>query len=329
MLESEIIKYIKSPGLIKQANISALKELVNQFPFYQTAHIILLKALKDQGSNEFETQLEESSIFISNRNLLFNFLNQEFIVENDTISPKKSEKETEKESVGNKEIAKKLLKNQNVKRKINDSFEGMGENISETISSQLEFSRIKDDDKLEYPSEIYFIEEERNGNNIITINAEPDNQIENKKDILLIDETDQNIEHHKSNTNDESFELIEIEKSEEEKEQVKNNQGNHFDITKYADEDTLSEGDDLISSFIKKQPQIKPAETNEENIDISTGSIQEDSDLLSETLIKVYIKQGLFEKAIESYEKLSLKYPEKNVYFASQIEILQDKINKQ
>lgn len=336
MKESDIIKSIKSPGLLQNININELKKLVDQFPFYQTAHILLLKSLKDQNSDEFENQLAKSSIYISDRDILFRFLQMDFV---ESVVLKENQ-EKEQNVIPDRKVLKgpvtnpNILKNRNVKRKINDSFEGMGENISETISSQLEFSVVKNDDKLEYPSEIYFIEEERNGkNNILTIDADPSkiNLSNKKKDILFIDEDKEqnNDSDSEPDSNDESFELIEIEKSDSEEKQEMSKQGSHFDISKYADEDVLAEGNDLISSFIKKKPQIKPVDSEVKNEDISTESVEEDSELLSETLIKVYVKQGLFDKAIQSYEKLSLKYPEKNVYFASQIEILQDKINKQ
>ena len=52
-------------------------------------------------------------------------------------------------------------------------------------------------------------------------------------------------------------------------------------------------------------------------------SVKEDDDLITETLAKIYAQQGNIEKAIKSYRKLSLKYPEKKVYFASQIRQLE------
>lgn len=49
----------------------------------------------------------------------------------------------------------------------------------------------------------------------------------------------------------------------------------------------------------------------------------EDSDCLTETLAKIYIKQGRYEKAVEIIRKLSLKNPKKNRYFADQIRFLE------
>lgn len=56
-------------------------------------------------------------------------------------------------------------------------------------------------------------------------------------------------------------------------------------------------------------------------------SLREDSLPVSETLAKIYVMQGNYPKAIESYEQLSLIYPEKKIFFAIQIAELQTKLN--
>lgn len=331
MTEPDLLKYIENPGLLEKANLAELKKLKWDYPFFQTAQILYLKALKSQNNENFNPELSKLSVAISDRDLLFNFLNKEFELANDTEKEDLVIPGQNDEKVINKP---KLLKLKNVRRKINDSFEGMGENISETISSQLQFSSMKGNDKLDYPSEIYFIEEERDGkNNVITIDADPSelSKLRKKRDLLEIEETDsfKKIESPEQKEDEESFELIESENIEKDSAEENQKSSEYFDINNYADNEILKKDNDLISQFIQQNPRIKPVETKDVNIDISEDSAKEDSDLLSETLIKVYIKQGLFEKAIQSYEKLSLKYPEKSAYFASQIKIVEEKINKQ
>ena len=48
-------------------------------------------------------------------------------------------------------------------------------------------------------------------------------------------------------------------------------------------------------------------------------SLSENDDFITETLTKIYKEQGHFDKAINAFEKLILKFPEKNTLFASQI----------
>jgi len=52
-----------------------------------------------------------------------------------------------------------------------------------------------------------------------------------------------------------------------------------------------------------------------------------DHSLVTETLAKIYAQQKHYQKAIEAYKNLSLKFPEKSTYFAGQIEKLKKLMN--
>jgi len=97
-------------------------------------------------------------------------------------------------------------------------------------------------------------------------------------------------------------------------------------------------GQNLIDNFINNDngkiqlkeepeyvPQIDESQEGEEN---------NDEECFTETLAKIYIKQGRYEKALEIIRRLNFNYPKKNGYFADQMRfleklILNNKTNKQ
>ena len=59
--------------------------------------------------------------------------------------------------------------------------------------------------------------------------------------------------------------------------------------------------------------------------EVAARSIAEDFGVASETLAALLESQGLYDKAIDMYERLCLQYPEKNSFFAAKIESLRNK----
>lgn len=87
---------------------------------------------------------------------------------------------------------------------------------------------------------------------------------------------------------------------------------------------------ELIDKFIESNPKIIPSK-NSLAAPVKVEKNEEDTSyLMTETLARVYLEQKKYQKAIQAYEILILKYPEKSVFFAnciSDIKILQQNNN--
>ena len=83
----------------------------------------------------------------------------------------------------------------------------------------------------------------------------------------------------------------------------------------------------LIDKFIQKQGDRRITLKDKSDSDLQKPTLNADNvsqkGAFTETLARIYIKQGKFEHAIEIIRRLSLKYPKKNRYFADQIRFLE------
>ena len=93
-------------------------------------------------------------------------------------------------------------------------------------------------------------------------------------------------------------------------------------------------GQHLIDSFIDQEggrivlsevPELTPVQ------EMKKEEENEEEEYFTETLARIYVKQGRYSKALEIIKRLSLAYPKKNAYFADQIRFLEKLIinNKQ
>jgi tetratricopeptide (TPR) repeat protein len=87
-------------------------------------------------------------------------------------------------------------------------------------------------------------------------------------------------------------------------------------------------GADLIDNFIATQPTLKLRnQPTEEAYDFLEESVSESDEIITEAYANILFQQKNYRKAIECFEKLSLKYPEKNIYFAARIEEISKILN--
>ncbi len=112
----------------------------------------------------------------------------------------------------------------------------------------------------------------------------------------------------------------------------KNSEKNEFENSLHVFDETdneteNSEGNSLIDKFLMLKPGAirrisddQDSEGMENRAAILEKSVTENEELVTDSLASIYLQQKNYDKALAAYKKLSLKYPEKSIYFATQIE---------
>jgi len=282
LTKEQILHYIENPMELNDKTLDDLKGIVEEFPYFQSAHLLYVSNLLREKNYRFEGQLKYASAYIADRAILYHLLNDyEIFIERKKGSESRSETEG-------------------------------GEVISEDIVAAMNegdlIELVEDPQKQPVDTGIGMREE--------------DGKQQNTDDTDLISSDIINAQAYQ-------LEGVDDVPNESMKSLIK--EINRKSGRKESDEKNSSRKskNELIDRFISESPAISSIDPGIGNThDISEPSTRESDEFMTETLARIYVKQGYYQKAIKAFQKLSLKYPEKSTYFAGQIEEVSKLLNK-
>jgi hypothetical protein len=339
--------WIRNSGKMDRNSHRELKNLIDQYPYFQTAHLLFLKNLHDNQSIRFKEELRNSALHIPDRRQLYLLIQDQIKIQSRSENIEKIVVGSEKEEL--------VLQNELEEVQVND----VDEIITEKKQLVSEIKHEESDGLIDFSYELEHVNsevswEDESDDKPEVLQAANDEILEftdseeKKEDIVEPAEVKEKLsdsdllvaatEVYHIGFGGNLYTLSDEPKAEE---AVSNKRENHTftDWMTVVDKNPKSEeidedlnsakekvkkGNNLIDYFIQNEPRInRSIKVVEKQEDISLGSLEDKDGFISETLASIYVKQKLFDKAIAVYDKLVLKNPEKNVYFASQIEIIE------
>ena len=289
---TEFTSLLNNPNAIGDRHTFVLEKIVEEFSFFQSARALRLKNLYNQNSFKYNGELKLTAAHTTDRSVLFEFITSEnFIAVQKAFFEEKEARIKEIlvdgfEIVRPPKIEKEEPKVNSLEQSIISSIkEATPEMETIEIASELKISEITEstsEEKLEQKLEI----------------GKPlefsTNERHSFQEWLQLS----------------SFKPIDREKIAIEDEKTEEN--TEIDLEK-------QKKSDMIDKFIETNPKISPVKNMPAITIVSERNSQDSSYLMTETLAKVYLEQKKYQKAIQAYEILILKYPEKNHFFADRI----------
>ncbi|MCD6347187.1 MAG: hypothetical protein J7L96_07190 [Bacteroidales bacterium] len=345
--------YLSHPEELDAASLLQLEELISEYPYFQAGQVLYVKNLQNQENIRFNKQLKLAAAYVSNRKVLYELLKVQAktYVESETVAVHDAEPSVmtiveptvepaaeitrdshvntpgQEEGVQSGEKYFELLEDkadETADAKVQEKGKSLLYNKSDYLESLEKFVPIADIDLLlfDFPA----------GGNADILEFE----FENRTPSMESDDPTAE-DQMKSGFHTTSFELIRQFLKTDPLQQAPKPRPPHSFIPRdeqVNDKEQLkpeTDQEDLVDTFIQKEPRIPRAAEGDRPLhgDISLGSLKDDESFMTETLAGIFVKQGYYYKAMQAFDKLSLKYPEKSIYFATQIEKIKELINNQ
>lgn len=281
---TEFTSLISKPNATGDRHVLALEKIVEEFPYFQSARALRLKGLYNQNSFKYNSELKVTASHTTDRSVLFEFITSEnFMAINKAFFDEKEARINEIIVDGIEIIHPEIKKPE---EKINPLEQSILTSIKEASQAEEKIS--------EAPPQ----------------KQEPET-IEDKLEIgKPLDFSKEEKHSFQEWLQLASFKPIDRKEKAVSEEKI----------------EEISEADlekkkklDLIDKFIETNPKISPVRNTSPISLVSERNSQDNSYLMTETLAKVYLEQKKYQKAIQAYKILILKYPEKSHFFADRI----------
>ena len=304
MNRSDFLKIIESSGPADRQTISEVNELINIFPYFQSAYSLLLKGLQNTSDVKFENQLRVSAMHIANREVLYYLLRKEVLPEVKAELSVSPMAQTEGISADSQQTV--IESGKNSTDLINEIEKKSKEDQCNWNAKDHSVLIADDSDGDDLNATILLIDDESGDFDEKVTYMDPGFSVQEKTDLLELDQ------------NENVSADIHVDKNVTES-QVQTGTSSVKELQSV-----------LINKFIEANPRIEPSreKPDKPNEDTLIPFAEDGEGLVTETLARIYIRQGYYSKAIDIYEKLCLKFPEKSSYFASQIEKVKELIKK-
>jgi tetratricopeptide (TPR) repeat protein len=286
---------IKDPNNISPKHKESLKKIIDTFPYATSIRLLYLSSLLNDADILFEQELKKTAAYISDRSVLKQLINKPSKTKNYIIDqPQKNLIPVERKT-----------KDSNVRVVISDDKENLNKPENK-IDAQFSDSNPKTPKKEKHSLKVNKTKKESvNELNKLIITSAIDASIS-----LDIDKVSAE-EQRKENSRKSFLEWIEPNKVEKNVSKLSIQQQERLKFRKKAEI--------LIDEFIQNQPKIKPRTEFYSPENMARKSIEDSEEIVTETLAKIYSKQGNIAKAKSIYNQLILKNPEKKSYFTSLI----------
>ncbi|WP_055435137.1 hypothetical protein [Lacinutrix algicola] len=312
MNQTNFLNILKAPQHINKSQTEDLKNVVDAFPYFQSARALYIKGLKNADSFKYNTALKTTAAYTTDRSILFDFITSETFTQNEvSLYIKKNTANLLDIEVFTEDIS--------VQKSVS---------IDSILKQQIEEIKNTLDPELFQPK----IEKEQVANFKTEVETEVKTPEGSKKpeDILNIGKPldFEKVETHSFN---EWLTLTRFTPIDRKEEPIKSTP-EEKKPKKSASALAKAKKFDLIERFIEKSPKLVAKKTTVSKHNIAKAQMIQPEALMTETLARIYLEQKNFKKAIQSYKILSLKYPEKSGFFADQIKAineLQEQNNKE
>lgn len=304
MNKQEFTYLLTHPEQLTTTQVTAVGEIVSQYPYFQAARALYLKGLKTKESFKYNQELRITAAYTTDRSILFDFITSEAFNQNEISKLIKQ----------NTELLKSIEVNDADDISVNKSVM-----IDDALKQHMKDSEgVLDPDLFEQKTPA----QKSTNEDLKTPIIEPDEKaIKPTPEAQLSIGQPLDFDKTESHSFTEWLKITSFKPIQRTTEEVIPKAETQPEIPKQQPkrESSLKKKLDLIDKFITTNPKISPIKETKPSVNLAQTKLVQNDSLMTETLARIYLEQRNYDKAIQSYRILILKYPEKSAFFADQI----------